>query len=253
MIVQYYRPESMDEALELLARKDLPIYPLGGGSVLSQPTAKRYAVVDLQRLELDQIVQDAKGLHLGATATLQALVDSASLFPALRNAAKRETNFNLRQTATLAGTIVSASGRSPLVTALLALDAKLVWLPGEAEIPLGEFLATREARAGGLLIREVRLPVGSYLGFAEVARTPADVPIICAAVATWADGRIRAALGGPGSAPRLVSDGLNSEEAEDAAYNAYSHLSLSSNESKNYLQNTSRLLVRRLLAESKSG
>ena len=55
-----------------------------------------------------------------------------------------------------------------------------------------------------------------------IARTPADQPIVCAAVAQWNSGRTRLALGGWGSSPILAMDGPDSEGIEFAARNAYS-------------------------------
>ena len=37
MIIEYHRPETIDEALDLLARSQPATVPLGGGTVLNQP------------------------------------------------------------------------------------------------------------------------------------------------------------------------------------------------------------------------
>lgn len=249
MIHEYYCPESMDEALKLLEQTDPPVYPLGGGSILSQPTAARYAVVDLQHLGLSRIEVRGEITHIGATTTLQAVVDDKSLPQALRAAAKREVSFNMRQAATVAGTIVASRGSSPFTTALLALGARLVWLPDEKQVELGEYLGSRQSRAQGKLITEILIPSGINLRYEDVARTPADIPIVCAAAVTFLDGRMRVALGGPGDTPVLVMDGKNFDEAADLAYTAYSHKFVAGLSEKTYLQEMSRVLVRRLLAE----
>ncbi|PIX47904.1 MAG: hypothetical protein COZ54_00125, partial [Anaerolineae bacterium CG_4_8_14_3_um_filter_59_70] len=55
---------------------------------------------------------------------MQALLESPHTSPALQIAIKLETTFNLRQMATVAGTLVSCDGRSTFTTAMLVLDAK---------------------------------------------------------------------------------------------------------------------------------
>ncbi len=54
-----------------------------------------------------------------------------------------------------------------------------------------------------------------------VARTPADKPIVCAALAQWTSGRTRLALGGYGKAPTLAMDGTESDGIDSAAQNAF--------------------------------
>jgi CO/xanthine dehydrogenase FAD-binding subunit len=53
-----------------------------------------------------------------------------------------------------------------------------------------------------------------------VARTPADKPIVCAALAQWPSGRTRLAIGGFGKSPFLAMDGTEAEGIETAARNA---------------------------------
>lgn len=50
MVIEYNRPKTLDEALSLLSRKGIKTLPLGGGTILNQPSTERYAVVDLQSL-----------------------------------------------------------------------------------------------------------------------------------------------------------------------------------------------------------
>ncbi len=246
MIIEYQRPKTLDEALQLLARVDPPSYPLGGGARLSRPSKEKYAVVDLQALGLDTLEAQGNLLAVGATVTLRQLEMAAGLPTALVEAIRRETNANLRQTGTVAGALVSATGKSTLATALLALDAHLAWQPGGEEIGLGEYLPLRGSRKFGGLITKITFPLDVKLGFEAVARTPADLPIVCAAAAQWPSGRMRLAAGGLGRAPVLALDGLDAGGAEEAAYNAYSHYPSLKPEEQEYVKETMRILARRL-------
>lgn len=225
MIVEYHRPQTLDEALSLLARSGVKTLPLGGGTLLNRPSDERFAVVDLQALGLNALERRGNNLSLGAMVTLQALLESPALHPALEAAIHHEASFNLRQVASLAGTLVSADGRSPFTTALLALDATLELksaATSASRVSLGDFLPMRGANLAGRLITSLTLPLNASLAFEAVARAPLDLPIVCAALARWPSGRTRLALGGFGAAPVLALDGPEPGGIEIAARNAFS-------------------------------
>ena len=62
-------------------------------------------------------------MQLGACLPLQSMMAVPGLPAALVDAIQQETNYNLRQVATLAGSLVASDGRSSLAAALLSLDA----------------------------------------------------------------------------------------------------------------------------------
>lgn len=248
MITEYHRPENLTDVLALLTRPGMKTYPLGGGTVLTQASVERFAVVDLQDLGLNRIEKHGKDLEVGAAVTLQAFLEYAGLQPALTRATRLEATANLRRVATLAGTLVAASGRSPLVTALLALDATLTILPGSEKVSLGELLLQRGPGLSGRLITGISLPLNARLSYESIARTPADQPIICAAVAQWPSGRTRAALGGFGPAPRLALDGPESGGIESATRNAASQAG-DAWASVDYRQEMAVVLVRRCMED----
>jgi CO/xanthine dehydrogenase FAD-binding subunit len=225
MILEYHRPQTMDEALNLLARSEPVTLPMGGGTVLNRPSPDPIAVVDLQALQLDEIEQKGNFLQVGATAPLQSLLETPGLPAGLRRAVGYEASYNLRHAATVAGTLLAASGRSPLTTALLAMDVILdcrSLAAGDEQVGLGDLLPVREERLRGRLVTRISLAFNARLAYEYVARSPADLPIVCAAVAQWPSGRTRLALGGFGPAPVLALDGPESAGIEEAARNAYS-------------------------------
>jgi len=220
MITDYFRPETLPEALELL--KDPNTLPLGGGTLLSTLKSASVKVVDLQALGLNTLQKNGNNLEIGATVTLQVLLESEHTPDALKAALKLEAPLNIRNTATFAGTLIAADGRSTFTTALLALDAKLTIVNPKSEIlNLGEFLPLRPDNLRGALITTITIPLNAKLAFEAVARTPADKPIVCAALAQWPSGRTRLALGGYGKFPLLAMDGTESEGLETAARNAF--------------------------------
>lgn len=247
MIIEYNRPTSVEEALRLLSRKDVQTIPIGGGSAFRRFLKKPCAVVDLQELNFNQINDHGKILEVGATVTLQNLVDSTSTSPALDEVIRYEAVYNLRQVASIAGTLVAADGRSPFTTALLALDAQLVLIPDEEVVGLGDFLPIRPDWLQGRIIVAVRFPKNIKLDYDYVARSPADQPIVSVAVCKWPSGRTRVALGGFGEAPMLVFDGSESKGVDVAAKNAYS-IAKDEWASSDYRQEIASILTARILS-----
>ncbi len=218
MITAYHRPKTLDEALTLLNQSNA--IPLGGGTLLAQPTPDPVEVVDLQAVGLNTIKKSGSNLEIGATVTLQQLLESEHCPALLKTALKLEAPLNLRNAATVAGTLVSCDGRSTLATVFLALDAKLDIrnsIDDSRTSNIGDFLPLRPRG----LITSITLPLNVKLAFDYVSRTPADKPIVCAALAQWNSGRTRLALGGFGKSPMLAMDGTESEGLETAARNAF--------------------------------
>jgi carbon-monoxide dehydrogenase medium subunit len=231
---EYHRPQGLMEAVALLKRADIRTVVMGGGTWLNGEAPRNVeAVVDIAGLGLNRIAAENNMLRIGAAATHQQLVESELVGKAAPNAlhvigetAEAMSGLNIRNSATLAGAIVTADASSPLVTALLACDAdvvvagakdksKEVQNPGDffRVIPLAGFLAyRRQVLNEGTLITEVRLPIptpDTKSSYKRVARTPKDYPIVCA-VASFAmkdgiAGNVRVAVGGIAPAPVRLS------------------------------------------------
>jgi carbon-monoxide dehydrogenase medium subunit len=225
-VKEVHRPETVAEALALLARSDRPGLPLAGGTglvprLVSADNAVE-AAVDLSLLGLGFIALERGMLRLGATATLAEVAENeicASMAGGLLSrAARLSADVNVRNAATVGGTVVAGHRSPELLLALLLLDAKVLiqTLSGEHVMPLGGFLHAPaqalnqdpSADSGGGLLTEVRFfpPEGDVgTGWARVGRTPRDRPIVAAAalVAPEGDGaaQVRLALGGVASVP----------------------------------------------------
>ncbi len=235
----YHRPQTLPEALKLLQSGTA----LGGGTRLSREVRRLASIVDLQALGLYGIEDQGGEWNLGANVRLQALVESdKGLPPALVAACRLEAGLNLRNMATLGGTIMAAGGRSALVTSLLALDAQVGLEPEAMAEPLDALLGRRVDGLAGRLIVDVRFARGVKLAYEQVARSPADRPIVCAAVGrTPGRAGLVIALGGFGERPILVGDAR-------AAVSAYAHAE-DAWASAEYRSAVAGILVRRLLAE----
>jgi len=243
MITTYHRPKTLKEALTLLTQPNT--LPLGGGTLLSHTTAESISVVDLQALSLNHIHKKGNNLEIGATVTLQQLLESEHCPEALKKTLKLEAPLNLRNSASVAGTLVSSDGRSTFACAMLALDVKIEIQSSNTEpriLNIGEFLPLRPAG----LITQVTVPLNAQLAFETVGRTPSDKPIVCTALAHWGKGRTRLAIGGWGKSPTLAVDGTEADGLETAAGNAC-HESSDENASAEYRMDVSATLAGRCM------
>jgi CO/xanthine dehydrogenase FAD-binding subunit len=219
MITDYHRPQTLEEALKLLSEPNSR--PLGGGTVLTQWADESFSVVDLQNLGLDKIRTSANLLNIGATVTLQALLESPLVPPVLKSCINLDTTLNQRNRRTVAGALINSTGRSPFATLLMALDAKMSVSGKESKVlTLGDFLLSHAETLNNILVTNIEVLVPLNLAFEMVGRSPADKPIICAALAQWNSGRSRLVLGGWGKTPTLAFDGADASGIELAARNA---------------------------------
>jgi CO/xanthine dehydrogenase FAD-binding subunit len=229
MSIQYVRPKSISEALEILSAPNS--IPLAGGTRVNTPDFKQkyiqqpgiasFTLVDLQSLGLDQIKKHGDSLEVDACVTLQALYDNSHTTENLKQAIRLEAPLNIRNTATVVGTLVASDGRSPFTTALLAMDAKMNTIPGDEEVILGNYLPMRGTLLPGRLITKIFIPLNIKMSFEYASRTKYDRPIVCVALAQWKSGRTRLALGGYGTAPLLALDGTADDDIKSAARNGY--------------------------------
>lgn len=217
MIVEYHRPNTLEDVVTLLSRKNVVTVPLGGGTWLSQKTQPDFAVVDLQDLELNKITDDGQTFTLGATVTLQQVLDefpiSIDSMSAVEKSILIETTCNQRHSATIAGKLLTSDGRSPLTSAFLALDANLIFFPHKNILPLIDYLPLGNHFGNQKLIVGISIPKNVELRVDVVSRTEKDRPIVCVAAAIWPSNRFRVVLGGYGAVPVMAFDGLDRKRA----------------------------------------
>jgi CO/xanthine dehydrogenase FAD-binding subunit len=207
----YYRPKTIDEAIELLARPDT--VPLAGGTDLLTRDVDA-AVVDLQDLGLDNIDFDKERLTVGSMTRLADLKKALSGLmpidehdgplggPELLSRAIHQAGANTyRNSATLGGIIASRLPDSELIAALLTFESELT-IQGfdEETVGLSDHLMSdpRPKR----LIKSISIEWTAGRGASHrVARTPSDYPIVSVSVWQAEDGSIRLAATGTADLP----------------------------------------------------
>lgn len=205
-VSEYHRPETIAEALTLLARPGVTSTLLAGGTALVPRLVAAdnnvQAVVDLDRLGLKFIEREGETLRLGAMATLADVAENPSCRSVagglLSRAARLNAVSNVRNAATVGGLIVAGDPTSELLLALLALEAEVVVQTtgeGTHALTLDAWLhAPTDTWANGLLTK-VRLLVPeerTSAGLARLGRTPQDRPIVAAAALVARQGDLTA-------------------------------------------------------------
>lgn len=208
VVIEYHRPESVDDAIQLLARSGVSSVVLGGGtSFNATPGHGAVEAVDLQDLQLDEIEVGNGSLRIGSMVRLQELVDHASVPPLLRDLAKREAPSSFRNVASVGGTLATGDWESVLLAGFLAHQAvvSVAYESGVVELSLPDLLADR-ARLENGIITSLTIDQAGASGYAATGRTPADRPIVAAVIA--GDGaNLQVALTGVAVVPILIHPG----------------------------------------------
>jgi CO/xanthine dehydrogenase FAD-binding subunit len=186
---EYHRPTDLDEAIRLLQRPGITTVPLAGGvTVVGEGTPDIEAVVDLDGLNLGLIERDGDTIRLGAMVRLQTIVEELHDVAggALSDTARRVAGWNVRNAATLGGLLASGDVHNPLSVMLVALGARVTVYDGKSEqsSPWSDFgLESPSTPLWGKLIIAISFeaPEQMVAAYEQVARTPADQPIVCAA------------------------------------------------------------------------
>ena len=238
ILAEHHKPNSLAQALDLLAERTSRRVPLAGGThlIAALETRQRQdvdGVVNLAGLDLAFFLQEESVLRIGAMTTLTDLIEhpacanlAGSILP---RTARFEGPLNLRNAATVGGLVALAEPDSELYAALLALNASVVAVDRqglETRWQLDESpFAQPQATQAPMLITEIQLPLGQAAGgHARIARTPMDRCIVAAVAIALADsessltkrstGRgsgmtLRTALCGVGPQPQLAGAALD--------------------------------------------
>jgi CO/xanthine dehydrogenase FAD-binding subunit len=221
MFSEYFRPASLEEAVNLLVDEDKLLKPLGGGIQLSRFQEDIVGVVDLQNTGLNKIEKRGQRIAAGAMVRLADLLEHPDVHEEIKRAILVDASLNIRNMATLGGWLVSSNARSILSAVLLALDTTLTWEPENQRIRMGNWLPVREIELPGVLITEVEWWMRPHLVFEYVARSPKDRPTLIVAAAQWGSGRTRVVLGGYGDTPIVAMDGPEDRGVDVASRDAY--------------------------------
>jgi carbon-monoxide dehydrogenase medium subunit len=212
--VEYAKPGSVAEALELLAAND-GARALAGGqtlvNVMKARAASPDALVDLNGLEeLQGIELAADGtLTIAAMTTYSEIVASAEAKarPILGEVCATIADVQVRNRGTIGGNLCSNDPTNHLPPLMVSVGARMTiaGAGGEREVSAEEFFlgVYLTAVGPGELLTRITIPAGKKDGFAAIT-LGADGTCICNAAAT-VNGAVRVALGCVDAVPVLVT------------------------------------------------
>jgi CO/xanthine dehydrogenase FAD-binding subunit len=192
----YFAPQTLDEALDLLATHGPGAKVLAGGQslvpLMNMREVSPAALVDINPLmELDYLRRDATALTLGAMTRQRLLANSpalALLCPPLAETARQVSFPAVRSRGTLGGSLAHAEPGAQLPLLMLLLDAELALArrDGRRTISASDFFtgACTTALAPDELLTEIHIPASDAFGaFAihEYRRGYGGPPLLAAA------------------------------------------------------------------------
>jgi CO/xanthine dehydrogenase FAD-binding subunit len=228
-VFDYQRPQTLDEANDLLRRDDA--VALAGGTdllvAMRHHAVNPALVVDLKSVDAigDGTTLQGDMLAIGGGVVMSRLVEDDVVidrFPALAAAASVVGSVQIRNRATLAGNICNASPAADTAPALLAYSATVTIAGAEASrtVPLdGFFLGPGSTVLDrGEVVTSIELPIpASPVGsaFARVTRRRGvDLASVSLACVVEATGRARFGFGAVGPTP-LVAETTVEEVGSD--------------------------------------
>jgi CO/xanthine dehydrogenase FAD-binding subunit len=219
----YYLPQSVDEAISLLAEHGPTLLVMAGGTIamplINEGISLPEKVMGLRRTGLQYVHRSNGVVEIGATTTLSQMLAQKEI-PLLQQAAHHVGGWAIRNMGTVGGNLFAPPPSGDFAVALLALDAqvKLVSKEGERVLPLAEFYTgfMTTALDPGELVTEILVPVpkGKTV-YIKCGRRHANTPAVVSLAANLVfDGQkvadARLALNGVGPHP------LRAIKAEEA-------------------------------------
>ncbi len=172
--MNYYMPDTLDEALSIMASEDVIV--LAGGSDLMvsgfngtgvDPTFNKSVMIISPLKELKGITKREDGsVVIGALTTSREIASSELVHPLVRDAASRMGAVALRNSATIGGNIANASPKGDCPQPLILLDSYVILksVDGEREVKVDDFIlgAKKTARKPNELITAVVIPPSKF-------------------------------------------------------------------------------------------
>jgi len=222
-IKEYVKPVSIEAANELCSKGAVV---LGGGAFLNLGDKAIETAIDLCDLEMDFVVEDEKQVEIGAMATLRDIEKSAILQKnfcgILSKAAASIMGVQVRNIATIGGSVYGKYGFSDLLTVLLALDAEIE-LFNAGRMNLQSFLDREPEK--DILLKIILKKNVSRASFTCMRKTETDFSVLNTAMAI-VEGQLRLAVGARPGKARLAKGAMGYFSPADYSTKAAAALAL---------------------------
>lgn len=255
----YIAPKSIEEAYEsLMSKKSARL--IGGGCFLRMGDRRIGLAIDLSQANLEYIKDNGSEIEIGAMTSLRDLETSEMVKEhfgkIISDSVKHIIGVQLRNIATIGGTVYSKYGFSDPITALLALNAD-IYFHNSGRISLEDYLKEEKMRKD--ILEKIIIKKDAYRGAFQTLRNSAvDYAILSVAVSKI-DNNYRISIG---ARPRVATlaykameyldkVGITEETAKIAGEMAANeiHFGTNSRGSKEYRKEICKVLVKRAVLE----
>ena len=193
-IREYKRAESLEEAWQLNQKRNNRV--IGGMIWLKMENINVGTAIDLSGLGLDTIEETDEGFSIGAMVTLRQLVLHEGLAAdtegAVRESVRHIVGVQLRNLATVGGSLYSRCGFSDVLTIFLALNASVELYKGGV-VPLSEYAQRPYDR--DILVRVLVPKEHARFCYQSVRNSQTDIPVLPCAAARMETGDYRIVIG----------------------------------------------------------
>lgn len=192
-IKEYVKAESLEQAYELNQESSNRI--IGGMLWLKMSNAQIHTAIDLSGLGLDQVEETEDEIRIGCMVTLRELELNEALervsHGMIRESVKHIVGVQLRNLATIGGSIFGRFGFSDVLTSFLALDSYVELYKG-GRIPLSEF--AQRKRDNDILVRVIVRKIPGKQVYLSHRNTKTDFSVLSVALSSDSQGA-RAVIG----------------------------------------------------------
>ena len=181
-IKNYVKAESLAQAYELNQKKNAIV--LGGMVWLKMGNRNIVTAIDLSGLGLDSITETDEEFVIGCMTPLHAIETHKALNEytggAVRESVRHIVGVQLRNLATVGGSLYSRFGFSDVLTMFLVLDAQVELYKGGI-VPLSEYAERPKDR--DILVRIIVPKKNAKFNYQSVRISQTDIPVLtCASV-----------------------------------------------------------------------
>ena len=206
VILKYLRPDNISDAYEALMNDGAVV--LGGGAFLHLNKSDIKLAIDLSNLNFNFIKDTGDEIEIGAYVTLEQALENIKLQEycggIIKETLKDTANLQIRNTATIGGTVAGRYGFSDVLTALLALDA-IVDLYKEGRASLEEYIDGKFDK--DIITKIILKKRNGKAAFKNLRISSTDFSVLNTAV-LYSDGKLRIAVGARPSYAILAHDSM---------------------------------------------
>jgi len=256
-IDKYVVAESLDQAYELNQSKRNVI--IGGMLWLKMGRKKIATAIDLSSLGLNLIEEDSDSFKIGCMCTLRDLETNSSLNNYFNDLFSKSlehiVGVQMRNSATVGGSIYSRFGFSDVLTALLSLDCYVELFKG-GTVPLAKYVDM--ILDNDILVRIIIKKDSRRVSYLSYRMSSADLPVLNCAVSNIKDQWYAVIGARPGKAKLTkfnLSENPNKEEIDSIVSQVIGSISFGINMrgSREYRHLLADVLVKRNIDEIVGG